>query len=178
MLDVRAKTHQAQVRVAGVVTALKLKNTKKGDRYATLTLEDYSGTVETIVWPDTYKNVSHILAGEDPVIVGGRIDVTEERCTLITDKIESLTALRDRHATQGLLVLKENDDYEDRLDALLGVFKKHMGSCPVKVKIEVEGVEVSLMLKDKREAPVSVLPSEALCDEVEQLFGRPVLSFM
>jgi len=48
----------------------------------------------------------------------------------------------------------------------------------VKVKIEVDGVEVSLMLKDKREAPVSVLPSEALCDEVEQVFGRPVLSFM
>ncbi|MFM1846626.1 MAG: polymerase alpha subunit [Pseudomonadota bacterium] len=176
--DVRAKTHQAQARVAGVVTALKLKNTKKGDRYATFTLEDYSGTVETIVWPDTYKNVAHILAGDDPVIVGGKIDVTEERCTLITDKIESLTALRDRNATQGLLVLKENDDYEDRLDALLGIFRKHAGSCPVKVRIEVEGLEVSLMLQDKRDAPVSVVPSEALCDEVEQIFGRPVLSFM
>jgi DNA polymerase-3 subunit alpha len=176
--DARTKKTQSLVRVSGVVTALKLKNTKKGDRYATFTLEDYSGTVETIVWPDTYKTVAHILAGDDPVIVGGKIDVTEERCSLITDKIESLTALRDRQATQGMLVLRENDDYEERLDALLNVFRKHAGACPVKVKIEVEGVEVSLMLKDKREAPVSVVPSEALCDEVEQLFGRPVLSFM
>jgi DNA polymerase-3 subunit alpha len=177
-VDVRAKGRASEVRVGGVVTALKLKNTKKGDRYATFTLEDYMGTIESIVWPDVYKNVAQVLAADDPVICTGRPDVSEERCTLIVNKLESLTALRDRNATQGLLVLAEDDKLDERLDPLLNLLRRHPGRIPVKVKIDIEGAEVSMSLKDRGQSLVSVVPSEALCDEVEQLFGRPVLSFI
>ncbi len=177
-VDVRSRGRASEVRVAGVVTALKLKNTKKGDRYATFVLEDYMGTIESIVWPDVYKNAAAILAADDPVICTGRPDVSEERCTLIVNKLESLTALRDKSATQGVLVLGEGDKLEERLDPLLSVLRRHEGKCPIKVKIEIDGAEVSLALKDRMQSTVSVIPSEALCEEVEQLFGRPVLSFM
>lgn len=177
-VDVRGKGRSSEVRVGGVVTALKLKNTKKGDRYATFVLEDYLGTIESIVWPDVYRNVAQVLAADDPVICTGRPDVSEERCTLIVNKLESLTGLRDRSATQGLLVLLENDKLEERLDPLLTLFRRHAGNCPIKVKIEIEGAEVSVALKDRGQSTISVVPSEALCDEVEQIFGRPVLSFI
>jgi DNA polymerase-3 subunit alpha len=168
----------ADVRVGGVVTALKLKNTKKGDRYATFTLEDWLGTIESIVWPDTYREIAHLIVADDPVLVRGRPDITEERATFIIEKMESLIAIRDKSATQGLLALNEDDRLEEHLDPLLRVFHKYTGSCPVKVRLEIDGAEVSLQLKDRAQAPVCVLPSEALCDEVEQLFGRPVLSFV
>ncbi|MBX7144979.1 MAG: hypothetical protein K1X79_11045, partial [Oligoflexia bacterium] len=175
--DILAKAKQPELRVGGVITALKLKNTKKGDRYASFMLEDYTGSVEAIAWPDTYKQVAHILAADDPVICSGRANVSEERCTFIVNKVESLVALRDRSATQGLLMLTGNDNFEDRLDALLSVLQKHAGACPVKVKVEIDDAEVSLVLRDRSQATVAVAPSEALCEEVEQLFGRPVLSF-
>lgn len=177
-VDVRSRGKSAEVRVAGVVTALRLKNTKKGDRYATFVLEDFMGTVESIVWPDVYKNVAQILVADDPVVCTGRPDVSEERCTLIVNKLESLTALRDRNATQGVLLLSEEDKLEERLDPLLSVLGRHKGKCPIKVKLEIDGAEVSLALRDRAESTVSVVPSETLCEEVEQIFGRPVLSFM
>jgi DNA polymerase-3 subunit alpha len=175
--EVRSKTKQSEVRVGGVVTALKLKNTKKGDRYATLMLEDYTGSIESIIWPDTYKQVAHILAADDPVVCSGKADVSEERCTLIINKIESLVALRDRSATQGLLALSDKDNFEDRLDPLLHLLRKHIGACPVRLKMEIEGAEVSMILRDRGNTQVSVAPSEGLCEEVEQLFGKPVLTF-
>ena len=174
----RGKNKGPEIRVAGVVTALKLKNTKKGDRYATFTFEDFSGTIETIVWPDTYKNVSHLLVADDPILLSGRPDITEERCVLIADKMESLIALRDKSATQGVLVLKAEDDLERHLPQLLTVLKKHPGACPVKVKLVLNDAEVSVMLRDGGVAPVSVVPSELLCDEIEKLFGRPILAFV
>lgn len=177
-VDVRSKARANEVRVAGVVTALRLKNTKKGDRYATFVLEDYLGTIESIVWPDVYKNVAQVLSADDPVVCTGRPDVSEERCILIVNKLESLTALRDKNATQGLLVLAEHDKLEERLDPLLTLFQRHTGPCPVKVRLEIEGAEVSVILKDRAQTTVSVAPSEALCEEVEQIFGRPVLSFI
>ncbi len=167
----------ASVRMAGVVTGLKLKNTKKGDRYATFSLEDWLGSVESIVWPDVYREAAQVIHAEEPVLVTARPDITDEHCQLIVEKFESLVALRDKSATQGILILTEKDHLEDRLDRLLGLFKHHRGAVPVKVKLEVEGAEVSLVLKDQSQSTVTVIPSESLCDQVEQLFGRPVLSF-
>lgn len=169
---------RTEVRVGGVITALKLKNTKKGDRYATFSLEDWIGTIEAIVWPDVYREVASVIVADDPVLVTGRADVSEERANLIVEKIESLIALRDKNATQGFLLLGENDDIEGHLPRLQGVFQKHPGTCPVKVKLVLKTGEVSVVLRDGGNAPVCVMPSESLCDEVEQIVGRPAMAFM
>ncbi len=166
-----------EVRVGGVVTALKLKNTKKGDRYATFALEDWLGTIDSIVWPDTYRQVQNLLVADDPVLISGRADVSDERCALVVDKIESLIQLRDRSATLGVLLLTDRDDFEERLPRVQGIFQKHLGNCPVKVRLALDTGDVSVVLRDAGNAPVCVNPSEALCEEVEQVFGRPVLMF-
>ncbi len=171
-------TKAKEVRVGGVVTALKLKNTKKGDRYATFGLEDWLGTIDSIVWPDTYRQVQNLLVADDPVLVTGRADVSAERSALIVEKIESLIALRDRSATQGFLMLTANDDIDTRLPRVQSIFQRHVGTCPVRVRLQLDEGEVSIQLRDSANAPVCVVPSETLCEEVEQVFGRPVLSFV
>ncbi|MEY4667359.1 MAG: polymerase alpha subunit [Pseudomonadota bacterium] len=175
--DVKTKKAK-EVRVGGVITALKLKNTKKGDRYASFALEDWLGTIDSLVWPDTYRKIQHLIVPDEPVMVTGRADVTEERCVLVIDKMESLIQLRDRSATQGFLMLTANDDIEQRMPAVQSIFRKYTGSCPVKVRLQLDDGEVSIVLRDSGNSPVCVGPSEALCEEVEQLFGRPVLTFM
>jgi len=175
--DVKLKKAK-EVRVGGVITALKLKNTKKGDRYASFALEDWLGTIDSLVWPDTYKKIQHLIVPDEPVMVSGRADVTEERCVLVIDKMESLIQLRDRSATQGFLMLTGRDDIEQRMPAVQSIFRKYTGSCPVKVRLQLDDGEVSIVLRDSANSPVCVGPSEALCEEVEQLFGRPVLTFM
>ncbi len=175
--DVKLKKAK-EVRVGGVITALKLKNTKKGDRYASFALEDWLGTIDSLVWPDTYKKIQHLIVPDEPVMVSGRADVTDERCVLVIDKMESLIQLRDRSATQGFLMLNGKDDIEQRMPAVQSIFRKYTGSCPVKVRLQLDDGEVSIVLRDSANSPVCVGPSEALCEEVEQLFGRPVLTFM
>ncbi len=175
--EIRRLAGHSSVSIAGVITSLKLKNTKKGDRYATFSLEDWQGTLESIVWPSVYLQFSQFLVSDDPIMVWGRPDVTEERAVLIVEKLESLINLRDRNAKQGLLLLGEEDSLEDNLEGLRRVLEKHPGNCPVKIRLKLEGKEVSINLSRSDSTPMSVLPSENLCDEIEQLFGRPVLSF-
>ncbi len=175
--DVKTKGIK-EVRIGGVITALKLKNTKKGDRYASFALEDWLGTIDSLVWPDTYRQVQTLIAADEPVLITGRADVTPERCSLIVDTMESLIQLRDRNATQGFLLLHSADNFETQLPRVQSIFEKHSGTCPIKVRLKLESGDVSIVLRDVRNTPVCVLPSEALCEEVEQLFGRPVLTFM
>src|SRR5690606_10934525 len=75
-LSVREGGSKEQVRIGGVVTALRLRNTKKGDRYASFILEDAVGTIESIMWPNVYAQVGHLLANDDPIVATGRTDVT------------------------------------------------------------------------------------------------------
>lgn len=175
--DIKAKG-QRDVRVGGVITSLKLRNTKRGDRYASFALEDWLGTIDTLVWPDTYRQIQDLLIADEPVMITGRAEVTPERCSLVVDKMESLIQLRDRNATQGFLLLNGADDFEAKLESIQKIFSSHSGSCPIKVRMKLPEREVSIVLRDGMNAPVCVLPSEALCEEVEQLFGRPVLTFL
>ena len=175
--DIKAKGVR-DVRVGGVITALRLRNTKRGDRYASFALEDWLGTIDTIVWPDTYRQIQDLLVADEPVMITGRAEVTPERCSLVVDKMESLIQLRDKNATQGFLLLNGEDNFEDKLPNVQDIFKNHAGSCPIKVRLMIDEREVSVVLRDGMNVPVCVLPSEALCEEVEQLFGRPVLTFL
>jgi hypothetical protein len=122
--------------------------------------------------------VQNLLVADDPVLISGRADVSAERCALIVEKIESLIALRDRSATQGFLLLTASDDIDTRLPRVQSLFQRHTGTCPVKVRLQLDEGEVSIVLRDSANSPVCVVPSETLCEEVEQIFGRPVLSFV
>ncbi|MCB9029647.1 MAG: DNA polymerase III subunit alpha [Deltaproteobacteria bacterium] len=173
--DVLQKKHECKVRVSGVVTALRLKNTRKGDRYASFVLEDWLGTLETLVWPDVYRQIAHILAAEDPVVLTGKLDVGDDRHVIIAENIESLIDIRDTTATIGIMELEEAECNEPSIEKLSGLLKSYPGSCPVKIRID--HVPYPVQLKDDRDAPICVQPSETLCEAVEQLFGRPVLSF-
>jgi DNA polymerase-3 subunit alpha len=173
----RAGLGKHAAKLAGVVTALKLKNTKKGDRYASFSLEDYSGTIESLVWPDTYKQVEAQLLSDDPVVAVGKLDRNEERCVFIIEKVESLLEIRNRSVTAAVIALGDQDDFEARLPALFQVLRKYPGNCPVRAKLKLDGAEVSVVLRDAA-APILIAPSEPLCEEVEQLFGASKMSFL
>lgn len=172
--DLQSRNEIPQAIVAGVVTLLRLKNTKKGDRYATFILEDMLDTIEVIVWPDTYQRVSAVLASDDPVVVTAKLDVNDERRMLIASEIESALTLRDRTAREAVILLQESICTERKLADLKATLERHRGECQVKLVFRrADHSETTVALPPG----LRVAPSETLCNSVEQIFGTPVLSF-
>jgi DNA polymerase-3 subunit alpha len=97
----RERAVAGEVKLAGVVWALKLKNTKKGERYACFNLEDKSGFMEVIAWPDVYRKSVDILGSDDPIFVKGRMDVGEERVQLIANEITRLAEVSAKFRQNG-----------------------------------------------------------------------------
>ena len=83
----KEKAQPGEIKMGGVVSALKLRNTKKGDRYANFNLEDKTGFIEVITWPDTYKRSAELLGADDPIFVKGRLEVGEERMQVIANEV-------------------------------------------------------------------------------------------
>ena len=68
----------------------KIKYTKHDKIMAFLTIEDMVGSVEVIVFPQTYEKYSYLLNEESKVLIQGRISLEEERDgKLICEKITS-----------------------------------------------------------------------------------------
>jgi DNA polymerase III subunit alpha len=169
--DLRARKKGEHVSVAGVVTSLKLKNTKKGDRYASFVLEDELGTVEALVWPDNYKKLAEILSGENPVLCKGKADISEERCTLIIDMITLLESIRNQQSSFAQLRLQEHHATMPKLIKLKRILEAHHGNIPVLVSYpHYESIR-------KVNLPLLVNPCDELAHMVEELYGEPVLRF-
>jgi DNA polymerase-3 subunit alpha len=167
------------VALGGVVSALKLRNTKKGDRYGTFNLEDKSGFLEVIVWPDVYKKCADLLASDDPIFVRGRLEAGEERVQVIANEIASLAQVSakarsngngsDRHDSERLhLHARESDICAEELARLREMLLEFPGTCTVVLHLYAASQGETVI---ELPSQVRVAASPELEASVERIFG-------
>jgi DNA polymerase-3 subunit alpha len=62
------------VKVAGILTGLQKKFTRKGEPYVVGTLEDLQGSIDCIFFPSVYQQASELLTDDRLLRVSGRLD--------------------------------------------------------------------------------------------------------
>jgi len=152
--------------VAGVVTSLARKYTKKGELMATFCLEDLESVIDVWVFPRTMQEHGHLLADDAIVCVKGRIDVRDDTPKLVCMELRR-PELGDGGAEPLHIVLPPASLGEDTLQRLKRLLVEHPGSSPVFVRL---GTKV-LRLADE----FSVEASNGLCAELRVLLGAGCL---
>jgi DNA polymerase-3 subunit alpha len=180
----KEKATAGDVRLGGVVSALKLRNTKKGDRYGNFNLEDKTGFIEVIAWPDTYRKCAELLGGDDPIFVKGRLEVGEDRMQVIANEIGAL-AEAVKNAKNGSvngngklngekihLYVRESEVSPDELVRLRDTLLDYPGRATV--LLHMVGIDAETVIELPDQVRISSTPE--LEATVEQLFG-PRVSF-
>ena len=76
--------------IGGMITEKNIKFTKKNQPMAFLTIEDLIGTVEVIVFPQTFARYREILTEDAKIFISGHVSADEEKdAKLIADEIVS-----------------------------------------------------------------------------------------
>jgi DNA polymerase III subunit alpha len=163
-----------RVRLGGVIHTLKLKNSKKGDRYATFVLEDKEGVVEVIAWPDTYRNHEAVIHGGEPVVVAGALEVSEERCQVIADQITPLVNARAEAIRQVHVRVSLRRAGRDGLERLREILAAHPGPCDAFLHLE-RGDEVETVLA--LPGSLRVAASDQIVNAVEGILGAGMMYF-
>jgi DNA polymerase-3 subunit alpha len=65
--------HEATVTLAGVLTSLRVRPSKKGDLWATGNLEDMRGSVELLVFPQALQELRDLLKPDVALLIKGRV---------------------------------------------------------------------------------------------------------
>lgn len=79
-----------RVRMCGIINDLKIKQSKKGNRFAVFTLEDFTGQGECVVFPKTYEQYREILRADSIVTIIGKAEENGNSIKLIVDEIKPL----------------------------------------------------------------------------------------
>jgi len=159
------------VTIAGLVTGLQLKRTKKGDLWAIATVEDLDGAIECLFFPSAYAAVAPRLATDRVVSVRGRVSSRDEAISIYA---QDLTLPDLTEGPRGPLVVTMNlraatGAMVERLRDVLG---QHPGVTEVHVKLTQPGRSTLLRLDDAYR--VSASPS--LYGDLKALLGQGCLS--
>jgi DNA polymerase-3 subunit alpha len=183
--ELKEKAAAGDVKMAGVVSALKLRNTKKGDRYGSFNLEDKSGFVEVVAWPDVYRKSVDLLNADDPIFVKGRMEVGEERMQIFANEIVALAQEVSKARANGggngkshgngngrvHLYVREAEVSSDELVQLRETLLEYQGPCAVSLHLLVPGEDETIIdLPDQ----VRVASTPELEATVQRLFGTRV----
>jgi DNA polymerase-3 subunit alpha len=69
---------ESTVTLAGIVSQIRQVSTKKKETMAYATFEDRKGNFTVIVFPELFRKTVDLLQGDDPLLVTGTADATEE----------------------------------------------------------------------------------------------------
>jgi DNA polymerase-3 subunit alpha len=159
----------AEVTVGGIITALRLIKTKKGDRMASFVLEDLEGGVESLVFPETYKKVAGRLADDQVVLVKGRGEALDEgKARLLVSEVlplEQAKMAEARFVTIRVPIATWDKSKGERLRDILG---SHRGDCPVTLELVRPGAYAVAVAPNTF---FKVRPDSLLKEEVEALLG-------
>jgi DNA polymerase-3 subunit alpha len=127
-----------RVTSGGIVSDLQLRTTKKGDKFALFRLEDEAGSTKCVLWPEVYRKHAALMQNELPVIVIGRLELSEDNPpTIIVDQVQSIDATA-RNAEFLVLRTPHHDDFPTLCDSILSLLSSNPGDCEVTMEMLIE----------------------------------------
>jgi len=162
----------ADVKIGGIVTGLRERVTRRGEKMANLTLEDQEGTVDVTVFSRTFQECRDTLSASEPVFVVGRLKKTEKGLEVHADEVFLMATVRERLAKSvHFRVCLDRSGPED-LRALAAAVRRHPGEKKTFLHLLREGeYEAVVTLPDS----AAVSPSLDLARELKSRFGYDVL---
>ncbi|MGW8312148.1 MAG: DNA polymerase III subunit alpha [Desulfuromonadales bacterium] len=168
------RADKEEVSICGIVTGIKLLNTRKGDRMAFVTLEDLSGFVEMVVFPETYTQAAELLNSEQALLVKGSVDVGEDACKILVNEVLALKEVQERLTRMVHFRLTTPGLEERQLRSLKEIMTRYRGECDAMIHLVVPNrSETVISLPEE----LRLQASDELMDDVEKLFGYNVVTF-
>ncbi|PZG23037.1 DNA polymerase III subunit alpha [Micromonospora craterilacus] len=156
----------AVVTLAGILSGVQRRVTKQGRAWASATLEDLAGGVETLFFPNTYEVIGQYIAEDAIVVVKGRVDRRDDTPRIMAMDMslpDVSTSAANKPVTLTIPVTRCTPPLVERLKETLVL---HPGDAEVHVKL-LNGSRTTTW----RLGPVRVAATTALMADLKSVFG-------
>jgi DNA polymerase-3 subunit alpha len=167
-------------RIAGIITSVTKKVTKKGDVWALVEIEDHDAAIEVACFPATYQLYAPVLAPDAVVSVTGKVRKSEasDGSTTVSFSAEQMEVLDVTTAQNGglppvILSVREDRITPELAAELKRILQAHPGKAPVHLNLTRLGRPGRLLLNL---AMFSVEPGSSFMADVKSLLGPASVS--
>ncbi|MCC5856903.1 MAG: DNA polymerase III subunit alpha [Ectothiorhodospiraceae bacterium] len=145
------RQRERRVTAAGLVMAMRTRNTQSGGRIAFLVLDDRTGRIEVTLFTEAYKRFGHLVNQDQLIVVEGTLgyDDFSDGWRINADKVLDISEVREAYARRLVLSLSHDQLGNGAMDALrqaLSTFRD--GRCPVWMEYTGKGARAVLRLGD------------------------------
>ncbi|HWJ53642.1 MAG TPA: DNA polymerase III subunit alpha [Propionibacteriaceae bacterium] len=161
---------EGTVTIAGMITSVTRKTTKRGDIWAVLTVEDLEASVEVLLFPKAYDMVATVLATDTVVKVKGRVKVDDDTVSLNASEL-TLPDIAEAPNGPVVISLPAVRCTPAVLDRLQDVLSSHPGTTEVRLRLlKADGTLVARLPRHR------VTPSPPLMADLKALLGPSCLA--
>ncbi len=160
---------EVDVWVGGIVSGLRPLKTKKGDRMCVFMLDDIAGSLEVVVFPETFGKHGSLVEADAMLLVRGKFEKDDESARMVATELLPIAALKERTTREVIIHLSGRSAGRPTFEALAELLTRHRGDRRVFLELDVKSQEKPLRVRS--EVAQRVRPSERLVLEVEQICG-------
>lgn len=167
LADLQNQAEGLYVKLIGVVEELAHKTSRKGERYATFSIEDLSGRIKAFLFPSAYIKNWARLENDKAILVEGFYDLKDEEPKIVVHKIGSVpNNIKELH-----IKIPYDSSKEVSKTDLVNILSDYKGDAEVLLFLPNRKI---LVLDEK----FKVKPSIELKQELEELCGKGNVSFI
>jgi DNA polymerase III subunit alpha len=152
--------------VAGIIVQLRPMRSRRGSQWAILTLQDRTGVIEALAFPEAFQKLAAVLKAATPLLVKGRVAVEDVGTRLIVSDARLLDQVVERPPSLLRVRLDLSAVDNGAIDRLQQLFSSRPGRCRVAFElVKDDGTEATL------EASSSVRADKDLVERVREICG-------
>ena len=143
---------------------------------AVITLEDRGGSLEAVIFPETYAKYRSLVEVDGLVVASGKLEKDDESARLVVTEIRLVETVVHSGPRVMAIHLTTPPHDQQTVEALAELFGRHRGTNRVSLDIELwqepQPMKVTAELSQTR-----IRLSETLVAEVERLCGKGSVSW-
>jgi DNA polymerase-3 subunit alpha len=171
---IREIPHRSKVTIAGIVTGLKYKDTRRGGKMAFVSFEDLKGTTEVIVFPDVLDAARDLLESARSIVVKGETDAGEKGVKILAGEVHSLSEVRESWSREVIFQIDAERVQPDALQGLREIVGRYPGPCRGRVHVRLPERSVTVVALPEGQG---IRPVSEMVREVRELLGREAVRF-
>ena len=162
---------EGQVTIAGMITSITRKTTKRGDIWAIIAVEDLEASIEVLLFPKAYELVSTVLATDTVVRVKGRVKSDDDSVSLNAQEL-TLPDVTEAPSGPVVISLPAVRCTPPVVQQLSQVLRAHPGTTEVRLKLVKQDKTILMRLDNQ----LRVTPSPPLMADLKALLGPSCLA--
>ena len=131
--SLKSKKDKESIIIAGIISSLSERLTKKKDVMCNIVLEDLQGSADIIFWPDSYKKFYELLHADEPIVIQGIVDVQgsgdngEENQKIIAHDVSALAKALENPYKQVRFIINADKITPADISSLNATIKNYKG---------------------------------------------------